>query len=118
MSFATGIHTSFTAFAGWTWADRMLTAAVEFQDGVDVVCTPGPGNVRRFTVSAPKPEQETFGSRSLGRVTANRRHNVSSRTDTVSNKFKTVRGTKKIAILIESFENSRFFFLAHLGVVH
>ncbi|XP_025405104.1 uncharacterized protein LOC112679494 [Sipha flava] len=75
---------------GWSWADKLLLAVVEFQDGVDIICTPGPGTVHRFTISLPEPEQETFASRSLGRA-ANRQR-CSARADTVSNKFKTVRG--------------------------
>ncbi|XP_060862312.1 uncharacterized protein LOC132939253 isoform X1 [Metopolophium dirhodum] len=76
---------------GWSWADKLLLAAVEFQDGVDIVCTPGPGDVQRFSISLSEPEQETFASRSLGRA-AERQQRYSARADTVSNKFKTVRG--------------------------
>lgn len=82
----------FPLISGWSWADKLLLAIVEFQDSVDIICTPGPGDVRRFSISLPKPEQETFASRSLGR-TADKQH-YSTRADTVSNKFKTVRGRR------------------------
>jgi len=76
--------------AGWSWADKLLLSAVEFQDGVDIVCTPGPGDVQRFSISLSESEQETFTSCSLGRAADRQRY--SARADTVSNKFKTVRG--------------------------
>ncbi|XP_026811347.1 uncharacterized protein LOC113552700 [Rhopalosiphum maidis] len=75
---------------GWSWADKLLLAAVEFRDGVDIICTPSPGDVQRFSISLSEPEQETFASRSLGRAADRQRY--SARADTVSNKFKTVRG--------------------------
>ncbi|XP_050053254.1 uncharacterized protein LOC114126372 isoform X1 [Aphis gossypii] len=75
---------------GWSWADKLLLAAVEFQDGVNIVCTPSPGDVQRFSISLSEPEQEIFASRSLGRAADRQRY--SARADTVSNKFKTVRG--------------------------
>ncbi|XP_050432167.1 uncharacterized protein LOC126840459 isoform X2 [Adelges cooleyi] len=74
---------------GWSWADKLLLAVMEFQDDVDIICAPERGNVKRFSISLPEPEQETFASRSLGRA-ADRHY--SARADTVSNKFKTVRG--------------------------
>lgn len=82
--------TSSSVILGWSWADKLLLATVEFQDGLDIICTPGPGDVRRFSISLPEPEQETFASRSLGRAANRQRY--SARADTVSNKFKTVRG--------------------------
>lgn len=75
---------------GWTWAEKLLLTVVEFHECVDIICTPRLGDVRRFSISLPKPEPETFGSRSLGRATDRKRYSI--RADTVSNKFKTVRG--------------------------
>lgn len=82
--------------SGWSWADEMLQAATAFQGGVELVCTPGPGEVRRFGLSLPPgTERPAFASRSLGRAADGRRR--SGRADTVSSKFKTVRGEPKSA---------------------
>ncbi|XP_050538114.1 uncharacterized protein LOC126903728 isoform X2 [Daktulosphaira vitifoliae] len=74
---------------GWSWADNLLQVLMEFQDGVEIICIPESNNVQRFSISLPKIEKENFASRSLGRMTDK---NYFTRADTVSSKFKTVRG--------------------------
>lgn len=96
-----GCHKKTYLIPGWTWADKLLLTSIEFQDGVDIICTPGPGDVYRFSISLPEPERETFASRSLGRAADKKRYSV--RADTVSNKFKTVRGR---TILFYTFFNA------------